>query len=166
METPRPFFNRDRWTGLIAYPAGDGLAQWLTGEFNVTRLAAVALVGGLIYAYEIPKWFGFIDRRFHHSAARTAMAILYFNPLWIARHLIFIGMAVRPEVVLVWEECMSLVGQCLIVGAKSFLGAIVLSMIGNYVIQSVLSLRHRFLGSATFSGLMAVYYALSRIMFQ
>jgi hypothetical protein len=38
-------------------------------------------------------------------------------------------------------------------------------LVANYVIQNKISLQWRFLASAIFSGLMAVYYALSELFF-
>ncbi len=82
--------------GMLIYPAGDTAAALLTGGFSPLRLAGMMVVGGLLYAWEIPAWFRWINARYT-GAARAAMAVLYFNPLWIARHLAsFVCFQERP----------------------------------------------------------------------
>jgi hypothetical protein len=157
------FFGRDRWTGLIAYPAGDTIAQIIMGDPALLRVAAMAIVGGPVYAFEIPRWFAWIDRRFPQWWARTIAAIVYFNPLWIARHLLVITLSTAGERLTETEFWRSAIVDALSTGTRSFAGAIVLSAISNYLIQNPVPLRHRFLASAIFSGLMAVYYALSQV---
>lgn len=159
------FFHRDRMAGLIIYPAGDAVAQIILGEFHILRLLVLAAVGGLIYAWEIPKWFRFIEKRYTHFFPRTLAAIAYFNPLWIARHLFFIAMAMNPAVLGSFNATVDAALGCMITGTKSFAGAIILSFIGNFIIQNRMPLRLRFIGSSVFSGLMAVYYALSQRYF-
>lgn len=91
------------------------------------------------------------------TLAKTVLAVLYFNPLWIARHLLFIklfsgqfeGIGFNLMQIALW----------------SFLVNIPISFIANYVIQNRIKLKWRFLGSATFSALMAIYYALSETLF-
>ena len=91
------------------------------------------------------------------EAARTALAWAYFNPLWIARHLVFVK---------IFSGAWSDVSWALLTTASySFLGSIPISLVGNFIIQNRLPERHRFLGSAIFSGLTAVYYALSAVWF-
>jgi hypothetical protein len=133
------------------------------GDFRFTRLIGVMAVGATVYALEIPNYFRWIDRKvstavpWKRAAARTALAIAYFNPLWIARHLLFIYLAsgrleaIRPEL--------------LAVGLESWLALVPAAVIGNYVIQVKLPLRWRFFGSALFSALTAVYYALGEVIF-
>ena len=88
---------------------------------------------------------------------RTALALLYFNPIWIARHLFFIYLFSGRYQAISW----SIFGIAL----KSFLVNIPISLAGNYIIQNKIALKHRFWASATFSALMAVYYALSEVIF-
>ncbi|MBX7151895.1 hypothetical protein K1X84_09670 [bacterium] len=159
------FFHRDRIAGLVIYPVGDAIAQLIVGEFHLLRLIVLAVAGGAIYAWEIPKWFQYIEKRYTHFFTRTLAAIVYFNPLWIARHLFFITIATAPEVLGTLNTTTDAAVHCIITGTKSFLGAIVLSFIGNFIIQNRLPLRFRFIGSSVFSGLMAVYYALSQRYF-
>jgi len=151
--------RRDIISGMIIYAAGDTVAALLLNEFVVWRLLGVMALGGTVYAFEIPNYFNWIDRRttadpsdMSRALRRTGLALLYFNPLWIARHLFFLHLFSGQ-----WEA----VGWSLLkTGALSWLFNIPLSALGNYIIQVKLPLRQRFLGSAIFSGLMAIYYAL------
>jgi hypothetical protein len=52
------------------------------------------------------------------------------------------------------------------VATRSFLMNVPLSVAGNYLIQNVIPLRHRFLRSALFSAMMAIYYAVSSYWFR
>ena len=133
------------------------------GEFNVYRLFGMLLIGSTVYAFEIPNYFNWIAnitkqyRGLKLSLFKTGLAILYFNPLWIARHLFFIKItSFNTE-----EINMGLFH----ISLMSFLVNIPISLIANYIIQNKMPLHSRFIASAVFSGLMAVYYALSVIWF-
>lgn len=156
-------FACDSLRGLLIYGLGDGLAAWLRGEFAWTRLLGMALIGGSVYAVEIPAYFRWIDRRAPAAAGwaatwrRTGLALLYFNPLWIARHLLFIACLSGR-----WGS----VGWPLLeTGALSFAANIPVSLAANYWIQNRVPMRWRFAASAGFSAAMAVYYALSEVWF-
>ncbi|MFZ2901003.1 MAG: hypothetical protein WA004_20395 [Saprospiraceae bacterium] len=144
--------------GAVIYTAGDTVAALILGDFLWTRMLGISLVGALVYALEIPHYFQWIDRRQTTALSRTALAMLYFNPLWIARHLFFIYL---------FSGQMEEVGWGLLaVAGYSFLANIPLSLLGNYVVQNVVRLPWRFFASAVFSALMAVYYALSAVVFR
>lgn len=114
-------------------------------------------MGALVYSFEIPAWFAWINSRFH-GFARAGMAVLYFNPLWIARHLCWISLfSGRPEEVST---------DLLTVSLKGFVVNLPVVFAVNYLIQNVISLRWRFLSSAVFSSMMAVYYPLCRVIFK
>ena len=85
------------------------------------------------------------------------MAMLFFNPFWIARHLIFIK--------LFSFQAKAISFQVLEVAFWSFLANIVISFIGNFVIQNKIAFKWRFMASAILSSLMAIYYALSETLF-
>jgi len=81
--------------GAIIFTLGDSCAALLTGEFQVSRLIGMMLLGGTLYAVEIPWYFAWIERRFERQGIvnwlkRAVIAQAFFNPLWIARHLAFI----------------------------------------------------------------------------
>jgi hypothetical protein len=120
-------------------------------------------VGATIYAFEIPNVFIWIDKKTQHlqglkkTLTKTILAILYFNPLWIARHLFFIKLFSFK-----FAEINRHLFQ---IAWWSFLVNIPISFVANYFIQNKIKLKNRFLASAIFSGLMAIYYALSETIF-
>jgi len=149
--------------GLTIYSTGDSIAALIVGEYSLFRMLGIMLVGATIYALEIPNYFTWIDRqvtqdtRLLSSLKRTGWAILYFNPLWIARHLFFLKLFSGR-----WNE---IAFSLLAIGFWSFLANVPISLAGNYLIQNKVPLKWRFFASATFSALMAIYYALSEILF-
>jgi len=153
----------DALRGLLIYGAGDAAAAAIGGAFSGARLAGMALVGATLYAFEIPAWFGWIDRRAPRGGTaagwrRAGWAMLYFNPLWIARHLLFVRLFSGRADLVRW----SLVGA----GARSFLFNVPVSLAANWLIQNRVPAPWRFAASALFSALMAVYYSLSGAWFQ
>ena len=143
--------------GLIIYPLGDTIATLVLNEFSLTRLFGMMLVGGLLYSLEIPAWFSFINTRYT-GMKRTLMALAYFNPLWIARHLIFI-LLFSGQISMIQWSLLSIV-------LKSFAVNLPVALAANYLIQNKIPLNWRFFSSAVFSSLMAVYYALSSVIFK
>jgi len=148
--------------GLVIYAAGDTAASLISGEFCLTRAVGMMAVGGTLYAVEIPSYFAWIDRRVPEGGplrarlARATLALLWFNPLWIARHLLLIRLfsfdwqAIGPEL--------------LAIGGWSFLVNAPFSALANYLIQNKARRTHRFFWSAAFSALLACYYALSDVL--
>lgn len=143
--------------GLFIYAAGDTVAACMTCGFSLTRLLGVMAVGGLIYSFEIPAWFSWINGRFT-GFARAGMAVLYFNPFWIARHLCFIS--------LFSGETGDVSTELIFIAFKGFLANLPVVFAANYLIQNRIPLKWRFLSSAVFSSLMAVYYPLCRVIFR
>ena len=157
------YTRRDALQGLAVYGAGDTAAMLILGEFSLRRLLGVMLVGATLYALEIPNYFKWIDNRVttthpvKRAALRTALAMLYFNPLWIARHLAFL---------LIAEGSPDAVNRDLLgIGLQSWLAGIPATLVANFIVQVKLPLKWRFFGSALFSALMAIYYALSKVIF-
>jgi len=121
------------------------------------------LVGASFYAFEIPNYFDWIVKKtkdlkgLKATLTKTVLAVLYFNPLWIARHLLFIKL---------FSCQFEAIGFNLLeIACWSFLVNIPISFIANYIIQNRFKLKWRFLGSAIFSAIMAIYYALSETLF-
>ena len=149
--------------GAVIYSSGDLVAELLLGEFSIARLLGMIMLGATLYALEIPNYFAWIERKtkkiagIKKSLIKTGLAILYFNPLWIARHLLFIKLFSGSfnEITL----------NLLEIAGLSFLVNIPISVVANYYIQNKMSLRWRFLASAIFSALMAIYYAFSEVIF-
>ena len=121
------------------------------------------LVGATIYAFEIPNYFTWIDKKtlyfsgIKKTLAKTGLAIAYFNPLWIFRHLAFIKLFSGN-----YEQ---INGNLLTIALLSFGVNIPISFIVNFIIQNKIHLNWRFIASAIFSALMAIYYALSETIF-
>jgi hypothetical protein len=148
--------------GLLIYSSGDSIAALLLGEFSVTRLAVIALLGSTVYALEIPNWFYQVDRMVRPGGTRAALlrtllALAYFNPLWVARHMALIG----------WASSGSLPGWgILAVASHAFVLNIPLALTANLLIQNKVPAPWRFTASALYSALMAVYYAVGRVWLQ
>ncbi len=125
-------------------------------------MAGMMFIGGTVYAFEIPNWFRWIDTKtagisgLQGSLSRAGLAILYFNPLWIARHLLFIQ---------ILQGSPSINWNLLRLGLYAFMANVPVAFTANYVIQNRVTLKWRFLASAVFSSLMAIYYALSQVIF-
>ena len=149
--------------GAVIYSTGDTIAALIMGEFSWFRLLGIVLVGATFYAYEIPNYFIWIDQQTEKlsglkmSFYKTTLAILYFNPLWIARHLFFIMLFSGKIHEASWD--------ILRIGLMSFLVNIPISFTANYLIQNKMPGHWRFMASAIFSALMAIYYALSMVIF-
>jgi len=149
--------------GSIIYAVGDTVAALLSDEFSLLRLGGILFIGATIYALEIPNYFKWIDKKVSHTNSfkskitRASLAMLYFNPLWIARHILFIKLFMGQYDQITWG--------LLSIGALSFLVNIPLSLGANYLIQNKMALEHRFIASAIFSGFMAIYYSLSSFWF-
>ncbi len=145
--------------GGLIYLAGDSVAALLSNELDWLRAAGILFIGATLYAFEIPNYFNWIDKKmkgktgFKSSMTRAVLSMAHFNPLWIARHILFIKLfSLQFEQIgwgLIW------------VGTISFVVNIPISLGANYFIQNKVSLENRFMASAIFSGIMAVYYSLS-----
>ena len=147
--------------GGMIYCTGDTIAALITGEFSWYRLLGILIIGATVYAYEIPNYFIWIDKKITKSDGvissikRALLAMLYFNPIWIARHMVFI--LLLNGAIVDW----SIIKTATI----SFLVNIPILLIANYIIQNRIAINHRFVASAIFSGLMAIYYAMSYLWF-
>ncbi|MGH1436300.1 MAG: hypothetical protein ACRBG0_17770 [Lewinella sp.] len=150
--------------GAVIYSIGDTIAALLLTEFSIYRLLGMVLIGATIYSFEIPNYFSWIDKKtisysgIKKTLAKTGLAIAYFNPLWIFRHLAFIK--------LFSGNYQHINSNLLLIAFWSFLANIPISFIANYLIQNKVKLDWRFMASAIFSALMAIYYALSETIFQ
>lgn len=148
---------------MLIYTIGDSIASLITAQFSVERSLGIMLIGGTIYALEIPHYFRWIDKFIVSKPGltttfkRALLAMAYFNPLWIARHLFFINFFSGNWDAISWS--------LLETGTLSFTANIPLSLCGNYIIQNKLPFKWRFVGSGIFSGILAIYYALSEVWF-
>jgi hypothetical protein len=158
------FTKQNILKGALIYSAGDSIAALLLDEFSLFRLLGMIFVGATIYAFEIPNYFSWIDKKTTNlsgvkkTLAKTGLAIAYFNPIWIFRHLAFIK--------LFSGNFFDINFNLLQIAGISFLVNIPISFIANYSIQNKIKLDWRFIASAIFSAIMAIYYALSETIFQ
>jgi len=120
--------------GLLVYSIGDSIAAILLGEFLFTRVIGILLVGATIYAFEIPNYFNWIEnktknyKKHKKALVKTLLALLYFNPLWIFRHLVIIKIfSLQSEFSF---------KNLLIISSFSFLVNIPISFFGNFIIQN------------------------------
>lgn len=150
--------------GLLIYATGDSVAAIIQDSFSVTRVLGMMLIGATVYAFEIPNYFRFIEQKLGgkksllNSLKRTGMSLMYFSPLWVTRHLFFIKVFSGQ-----WDD---ISWQLFRIASLSFVYNIPVSVSANYFIQNKLPLNWRFMGSAIFSALMAVYYALAATWFK
>jgi len=149
-------------TGAILFAAGDSIGTLISGDFLYQRMLGMMLLGGSLYAWEIPVYFAHLQRRFNkqgypNAFQRTLAAGLFFNPLWIARHLLFIKLFSGQ-----WQT-ISL--DILVIATESFVFCFPFSLLANYLIQNVISFRWRFFVSSIYSALTVIYFALSEVLF-
>ena len=158
---PLHYTWRNALRGILIYSIGDSIAALILGEFSLTRMFMMMLVGGTFYTIEIPNYFRWIDHvlpDLHtttNALKRATLATIYFNPLWIARHFLFIEIGMGR-----WER---INWDLLMVALWSFLVSVPVAFTANYIIQNKLSYHRRFIFSAVFSGLMAIFFALSLV---
>jgi hypothetical protein len=147
----------------MIYMCGDTIASLISGDAMILRVLGMFGVGSTLYAFEIRKYFSWIEHRvkelggLKRTMLKTFMALMYFNPLWIFRHLCFVYL---------FSGNWSLISIALLKSASiAFIFNIPISIMANYIIQNRIPLDYRFWASAVFSGLMAIYYSMSSIWF-
>ncbi len=153
---------KDAIIGSLIYALGDSVAALLAGEFQTGRMLGMLVLGGTLYAIEIPAWFRWISRRYSkpgvaNAMKRMLMAVAFFNPLWIARHLLFIRLLAGQGQAISWE--------LLLIASQSFVYCLPVALPINYWIQNNIPLSWRFFASSIFSAVMAVYFSLSEVLF-
>ncbi|MCK5662058.1 MAG: hypothetical protein KAI17_01160 [Thiotrichaceae bacterium] len=153
---------KNAWVGGVVYALGDSIATLVTGEFQYQRMLGMMILGGGLLAWEIPTYFQYLERRFNQpgymcAIKRTLLAALFFNPLWIARHMLFIKVFAGR-----WQE---IALDILVIATQSFNYCFPVSLLVNFIIQNKVSLKWRFVVSSSYSALMAIYFALSGVFF-
>ena len=153
---------QDAITGAVLFATGDSIGTLLTGDFMYQRMLGMLFLGGSLYAWEIPSYFYFLQHRFNQSGylnaiKRTLSAALFFNPLWIARHMLFIKVFAGK-----W---MTISADILVLATQSFIYCFPASLLANYMILNVISYRWRFFYSSIYSALTVIYFALSEVIF-
>ena len=153
---------KDAFYGGLIYCAGDTLATLISNDFYYPRMLAMLLLGATLYAIEIPSYFRWLDNYFNQPGYRNAikrmfMAAAFFNPLWIARHLVFINLFSGQ-----WHN-ISL--HLLSVAISSFIYCLPVALPVNFLIQNSIPLSWRFFASSVFSAFMAIYFSMSEVLF-
>lgn len=179
----------DMVRGFLVYSLGDLIAQIILKQTSITRTVGIGLIGATIYALEIPLWFRIIENTFCRATdkiracrlfkepnqnnqcllnhkGRTLMALTYFNPLWIARHMFFIGLLNAISQGIAFSSPLHTYLSLLGIACKSFIINIPIAVIGNYFVQNKLSMKYRLTGSAVLSSICALWYALSKVIFK
>lgn len=148
--------------GGLIYVGGDTIATLISDSFQFQRLAGMFILGATLYAIEIPAYFAWLDRRYAEPSSSNALkrmllALAFFNPVWIGRHLAFIELFAGRWHNLGWH--------LISLATTSFIYCVPVSLLMNYLIQNVLPLRWRFVASSLYSAVLAIYYALTEVLF-
>jgi hypothetical protein len=174
--------------GFIVYGLGDLLAQIILGKASIIRTIGIGFIGGTVYALEVPLWFRMIENTFCHASdkiracmmfkqpdnndccyldykGRTLMAMSYFNPIWIARHMFFLSLlnalSAGIAVISPFHEFLHLIP----VATKSFVICIPITVVGNYIVQNRISMKYRLIGSAVLSAVCVFWFAIAKVLF-
>ncbi len=157
------FNNKNIISGAIIYGIGDSIGSLILNEFSWIRLIGLAFIGGTVYAIEIPAFFDWLEsysKKFSlkkSQAIKTILTTLFFNPIWIARHFIFIF--------LFSGNFASINLNLLHIAWLAYITPLPITLFANYLIQNKVNLTWRFPVSAIFSALMVIYFALSKVIF-
>jgi hypothetical protein len=159
---PKLISLKDSIAGGLIYCAGDSAATLITGNFSYLRMLGMLLLGASLYAIEIPAYFRWLNRYFNqpgylNAVKRMFMAAAFFNPLWIARHLVFIYLFSGQ-----WQ---SISLHLLYIATTSFFYCLPVALPVNFIIQNNIKLSWRFIASSVFSAFMAIYFSMSEALF-
>lgn len=159
MSLSRFYTKRNLLVGVLTYPIGDSIGAIILNEFSIYRLLGVALLTLVFYSVEIPLFFGWIDRytkrfktKFSIISVRALLAVVYFNPLWIARQDVVIHLCLGDP--LSWN--------ILSKATDTYFTSLLVAILGNILIQGFIHLKYRFLSSGIFSIVMNMIYAILR----
>jgi hypothetical protein len=126
-------------------------------------LFGILFLGGFIYSLEIPNYLIWLRNKFYQNNfyAKILSALLftlYFNPLWIARHLLILNLFQGNFNQINWN--------LLRIGFSSFVYSFFFTLPVNYLIINQIQKKWKFAATAVFSSSMAVFYALSEVIFK
>ncbi len=153
---------KNAFYGGLTYCLGDTIATILSDTLYYPRIFGMLLLGATLYAIEIPAYFRWLNRYFNqpgklNAFKRMFMAAAFFNPLWIARHLVFIK--------LLSGQSQSISLDILSVASLSFIYCLPVALPVNFMIQNAIPLSWRFIASSIFSAFMVIYFAMSEVLF-
>ncbi|MEJ2614989.1 MAG: hypothetical protein P8Z35_08525 [Ignavibacteriaceae bacterium] len=123
----------------------------------------ILFLGGIVYAIEIPNYIKWLGNKFYKDdlsskILSTLLFTLYFNPLWIARHLLILNIFKGSFNQINWD--------LLRIGFYSFIYSFFFTLPVNYIIINKVPKKWKFAVTAVFSSSMAVFYALSEVIFK
>jgi hypothetical protein len=123
----------------------------------------ILFLGGLVYAFEIPNYIKWLNKKYYKDDVYTkilssVLFTLYFNPLWIARHLLVLNLFKGNFGQINWD--------LLRIGWDSFIYSFFFTLPINYIIINKIPAKWKFGITAVFSSSMAVFYALSEVIFK
>jgi hypothetical protein len=155
--------KRNILQGALIYAIGDSIAAVIISDFSLPRLMGILFLGGLVYAFEIPNYLSWLNKTFYENKFSTKflsalLFSLYFNPIWIARHLLVLNLFKLNLHQINWS--------LLKIGWDSFVFSFFVALPVNYIIINKIPLRWKFPVTAVFSSMMAIFYALSEVMFK
>ncbi len=158
------YTKRDSFWGGFLLVLSDTIASFVSGDFSIIRLVGMFIVGAALYAVEIPHYFAWLERftrrrldGMKRKLTKTVAVALFFNPLWIFRHFVFIYLLLGKTDLIN--------GDLFHTAILSFAFNLPFSLIGNYIIQNKISLKWRFVFSSVFSAMITLYYSLSPMIF-
>ena len=178
----------DMLEGFLVYGLGDLAAQIILGSPSIVRTIGIGLIGSSFYALEVPLWFRMIEGTFCHASnkiracqmfkepnnenicyldykGRTLMAMSYFNPIWVARHMFFLSLLNAISKGYVFSSPFRVFINLIPVAAKSFVVCIPIIILGNYIVQNRIKMKYRLIGSAILSSICALWFAVSQAIF-
>ncbi len=149
--------------GALIYSIGDSIAALIINDFSIGRLLGILFLGGFIYSIEIPFTLQWLNKKFVKDdikikILKSILFTLYFNPLWIARHLLILNLFKGSYDQITW--------QLLGIGFSSFIYSFLFTLPANYIIINLIPQKYKFPITALFSSSMAIYYALSEVLFK
>ena len=156
--------KKDAFWGGILLALSDSFASYLIDQFSWPRFIGMLILGATIYTLETVNVFHWIEKTslkkfsgFSSKIFKTIAIILFFNPIWIFRHYVFIDL---------FSGNFNNIGSGMLVTASvAYVVNIPFSVVMNYIIQNEIPLKHRFIGASVLSALMVIFFALSKIWF-
>lgn len=158
------FTKKDAFWGGFLLVLSDSIAAYITGQFTLIRFIGMFIIGATLYAIEIPNFFDWLEKKtskyftgIKRKLAKTFAVALFFNPLWIFRHFVFIYVFLGEFDFINMELFNTAV--------LSFVFNLPVALTGNYIIQNKIPLNWRFVVNSVFSAMITLYYSLSPMIF-
>jgi hypothetical protein len=92
------------------------------------------------------------------------MAMSYFNPIWVARHMFFLSLLNAVSAGYAFGSPFKIFIALIPVAAKSFLVCIPVIIAGNYIVQNKIKMKYRLIASAILSSICALWFAIAKVI--